>query len=116
SIDNGTTLNSGSTGLRIEGAGASAEFIGSPALTGHSTYIEYVTNSMDVPSGDMDATGVLFDGVTGASATLAQNFSIEDKIIHKMDDGSFGLVRVKIGELFTTTNTAGIQNAINTAD
>src|SRR5690606_16558876 len=55
-------------------------------------------------------------GVTGASATLAQNFSIEDKIVHKMDDGSFGLVRVKIGELFTTTNTAGIQNAINTAD
>ncbi|MFZ4751576.1 MAG: hypothetical protein ACOYMM_13850, partial [Phycisphaerales bacterium] len=39
-------------------------------------------------------------GKTGATATLAQNYDIEDKVSHKLDDSALGLVRVKASNVF----------------
>ncbi len=71
----------------------------------------------------IDATGVSFGGQTGATASLPQNFAIEDKITHAVDDSSLGFVRVKAGNVFVTPNsfnsptttTADIQRGINVA-
>ena len=65
---------------------------------------------------DIDATDATFEGVLGADATVAESFAIEDRINHQMDFPILGLVTWKQGELFVTSNTAGIQNAINIAD
>ncbi len=58
-----------------------------------------------------------FNGVNPASATLSQLFSIENKIDHKMDNTSEGLVTFKQNNLYVSnsgTNTS-IQNGINAA-
>ena len=86
-IGAGVTVNGGAKGLTVENASASVTSAGNLALSGQSgNYIELVSNA-----GDIDATSVSFDGVTGATATLAQNFAIEDKIVHKVDNSSLGL-------------------------
>ena len=46
-----------------------------------------------------------FNGLTGASATLVQNFAIEDKILHKIDNGALGFVLVKANHDFVTVNS-----------
>ncbi|MFN9116115.1 MAG: beta strand repeat-containing protein, partial [Bacteroidota bacterium] len=71
-------------------------------------YIQLLNNATAV-----NATTASFDGKTGASATVAQNMAIEDKIVHKLDNASAGLVRVKAGELFVTANSGSIQRAVD---
>ena len=123
SIGGATTVNNSSTGLKIEGAGASASFSGSAvAFTGQSVYIDQVTNGTDKPSTNIDATQVTFDGLTGGTATLAQNFAIEDKINHKVDNLELGYVAVKANNDFVTNNsyvspntTPSIQRGIDAA-
>ena len=51
---------------------------------------------------NLNGTSSSFDGNTGATASLTQNFAIEDKISHKVDNSALGLVRVKANELFVT--------------
>jgi hypothetical protein len=116
-ITNSTALSSTSTGLLLEGAGASATFTGAtPALfNGQAVYIQQISNGIDKPSSAIDATNVLFDGVLGSAATLTQNFAIEDKIVHKMDDNAVGLVRVKAAEIFVTAMNLGVQQGVNVA-
>ena len=38
----------------------------------------------------VDGTNVSFDGVTGATASSAQAFNIEDKITHAIDQSGIG--------------------------
>ncbi len=106
SIGGATVVNGPATGLRIEGAGASAAFVGSNvSFTDQAAYIELVSNTIDVPTQALDATQVSFDGNTGAAASLAQNFAIEDKILHGIDDVALGFVTVKNASGFVTPNS-----------
>ena len=110
-IGAGVTVNGGAKGLTVENASASVTSTSDLAFSGQTgNYIELVNNAVDI-----DATGVSFDGQTGATATLAQNFAIEDKVVHKVDNSSLGLVRVKAGEIFVTTSSGSIQRGIDAA-
>ena len=79
-----------------------------PVKTG--PYIRLINNANAI-----NATTATFDGQTGASATLAQNFAIEDKIIHKLDTVTLGFVTVKAANDFVTTNSGSIQRGIDAA-
>lgn len=127
-IDAGVTITGGAKGLLIENLNASIvggtldnlDFINQ---TGN--YIELVNNA-----GNLSATSAtftnplpLFTGVTGGSASLTANFTIEDKIVHDIDNDALGFVRVKAANTFVTTlsfiapatTTPSIQRGINAA-
>ncbi|MCB0202267.1 MAG: hypothetical protein KDI03_19535, partial [Anaerolineae bacterium] len=110
-IGAGVIVNGGAKGMTVENTNASVTSTSDLALNGQTgNYIELLNNAVDI-----DATGVSFDGQTGATATLAQNFAIEDKIVHKVDDLSLGLVRVKANEIFVTPASGSIQRGIDAA-
>ncbi len=71
-----------------------------------------------VSGANIDATNNnTFNGVNPASASLPQLFAIEDKIDHKLDNASEGVVYVKSNNLYVSndgTNTS-IQNGIDAA-
>jgi len=116
-IQGNTIINGATTGLKIEGKDASASFSGviPASFIGQAVYIDQVSNSVDVPNTNIDATEVLFDTETGATATLAENFVIEDKIVHKIDNGALGFVLVKAGQDFVTPLSGSIQRGVNAA-
>ena len=72
---------------------------------------------------NVDATGGnTFNGIASSSATTSELFTIEDAIDHKIDESLRGLVKVKAGELYVTTNSfagaetvASVQRGINAA-
>jgi hypothetical protein len=77
-------------------------------------------------SGGVNATSANFRHITLgtplSNAVLADNFQIEDQIVHKIDLLLLGLVRVKTGEVFVTVNsfvtpntTPSIQRGIDAA-
>lgn len=115
------TITGGITGLRIENA--SASIVGGTLSdlafdnqTGN--YIELVNNT-----GDLDGTTATFETETGATASMTENFDIEDKIVHEIDNAALGFVRVKAANTFVTTlsfiapatTTPSIQRGINAA-
>jgi len=67
-----------------------------------SALTTYIT---DQSTNNVTATSATFGGLTGATATLAQNFAIEDKIVHAIDVPGVGFVRVKAGNVFVTPNS-----------
>lgn len=109
-----TTVNTGTTGLLITGNGSSAMFDDNlSSFNGQSDqYIRLADNAM---YGDvLRVDGVTFDGKL-AGSTTADDFAIEDKIFHKMDDDNVGLVLWKDQQLFATVDNLGIQQGINIA-
>lgn len=70
--------------------------------------------------GEIDGTNATFDLTgkqqSGAANTLAQNFSLEDRIFHTTDDRSVGFVRVRAGATYVTpissknSGNLGIEN------
>jgi hypothetical protein len=107
SISGNTVINNSTTGLKVEGAGASVSFSGSPAasFSGQSIYIDQVSNGTDVPAASIDATNVSFGGSTGATMNAAQLYATEDKINHKPDYSALGLVTFKTNNIFVTPNS-----------
>jgi hypothetical protein len=103
------TLQLGNTSLNAQGVGYAH------ILNGTSTQNNVLTN--------VNGTGATFGGVAAASATLAQNFVIEDKLLHSIDNPALGFVRVKNAEVFVTANsfisptttTPSIQRGVNAA-
>ena len=107
-ITSGVNITGGTTGLLIENTRASLPNAGSVALSGQSgDYIRLVNNANNVL-----ATSAVFAGQTGATASPAQNFAIEDKINHKIDSKVLGFVTVKASNEFVTDINAG-QSPIN---
>ncbi len=119
-----TTLNNGAGGLSVIGSTA--------AITGNTlsnlTFVgqtgSYITLSNNAFTGQqLNATATLFDTKTGATATLAENFAIEDKIVHQIDNSALGFVLVKANQDFVTANsfiapattTPSIQRGVNAA-
>jgi len=119
-IGTGVTITAGTKGLLIENASASivGATLSNLTFTGTTgNYIELVNNS-----GNLNGLTALFDTKTGATATLTENFTIEDKIVHKIDDGALGFVSVKLNEDFVTpasftpvTLTPKVQRGVNAA-
>ncbi|MBL7905359.1 MAG: right-handed parallel beta-helix repeat-containing protein [Bacteroidales bacterium] len=75
------------------------------------------------PDMDIDASsGNTYNGIASNSATTIELFTIEDAIIHKIDESSRGLVTVKAGELYVTplsyagvNTTPSIQRGVDAA-
>ncbi|WP_341226027.1 3-coathanger stack domain-containing protein [uncultured Arcticibacterium sp.] len=105
-------INGGAIGIEVDSASAKVNSpLGNVSFTGQTgDYIKTRVNT-----NNMDATAASFDGKTGATASKAENFAIEDKITHKIDNAALGLVRVKAAELFVTTNSGNIQRAVDAA-
>jgi uncharacterized delta-60 repeat protein len=118
-IDNGTLtvgtgdkINGGVTGLLVNGSSSnvSGNSLSNLAFNGPSG--NFITLSNSAESGKtIDGTAVTFNGLTGATATMAQDFAIEDKITDALDNSALGLIRIKAGTDFVTqqseTNQAG---------
>jgi len=101
SIGAGVTINNGTQGLVVENVSASVPSLGNVAFTGQTgNYITLINNTNNI-----NATTATFEGNTGAAATLAQNFAIEDKVLHKIDNAALGFVLVKANHDFVTVNS-----------
>lgn len=110
-IGAGVTVTGGTKGLIVENDAATLIAANNIAFSGTSgNYIELIAND-----GNIDATAATFDGLTGATATLAENYDIEDKILHGTDNAALGFVRVKADEVFVTPLSASIQRGVNVA-
>ena len=122
-VSGGTSVSGGTVGLLMTGAktAVAGNSLNDTSFTGQST--DYIQLANSASGGlEINATSVSFDGKIGASATLADNYFIEDRIIHAIDDSSLGFVRVKAGNVFVTPNSfvspntaASIQRAIDAA-
>jgi hypothetical protein len=128
-IGAGVTVTGGAKGLLIENTSASivdATLSNLDFVNQTGNYIELVNNA-----GNLSATSATFTnpvpafaGVTGDVASLTANFTIEDKIVHDIDNDALGFVRVKALNTFVTTQsfiapattTPSIQRGINAAD
>lgn len=109
-IGSGVSISGGTTGLSISHPVAgTANYTAYNSITGGNlsttafssqtgSYIQ-LTNH---PNG-LTATSCSFDGQTGATATLAQNYAIENMIQHKVDNSTRGLVRVTAGNIYVAS-------------
>lgn len=112
-LGTGVIINGGAKGIVIEQpfAEISGASLGSTAFNSQSSsYLELINNAVD-----LNGLTATFDGQTGGSATLAQNYNIEDKILHAIDDAALGFVRVKANEVFVTPLSGLIQRGVNEA-
>jgi|GEM_PF-1347270 len=120
-VQGSTAVGGVGTGIALNGAKARVSFSGeSPASLSAdlATYFVLSNAGATNPATEIDATGVAFAGSTGAAATLAANYDVEDKISHKIDDSSLGLVRVKSATVFVSVAAAasgGLERAIDAA-
>jgi hypothetical protein len=123
-ITGSTSVSGGPVGLLVDGSLSlvTGLTLNDTSFSGQSG--SFITLAHGAEAGHtIDATGARFDGQTGATATLAQNFAIEDRLTHAVDDGSLGFVRVKAANVFVTPNsfnppattTPSIQRGINAA-
>ena len=98
SFGSGVVINNGLNGLVVENATASVPAMGNVSFNGQTgRYIQLINNANNI-----NATSATFDGVNGATGTFAQNFAVEDKIDHKIDNGALGFVTVKANNAFVT--------------
>lgn len=115
-VGSGNSISGGVTGLAISGSSVdiTGKTLNNLVFSGQSgQYVTLGNGAFD--NLILDAISASFDGNTGATASLAQNFSIEDKITHSTDDLSVGFVRVKSGNVFVTTNSGSIQRGVESA-
>ena len=118
-VTNNTISNSRADGIRIDGTSTVDAFTGNK-FAGNDQHISYWNgNGADILIGE--GTDNEFDVGTGLKLVedmgLAELFTLEDMIDHRMDNVGYGLVRFgNDGEIYVTEGTLGIQNAINAAD
>lgn len=87
-IGSGVSVAGGARGITVENANASVSALGDLVLSGQSgNYIELIANA-----GNLDATGVLFDGKIGSAMNTGELLEVENKLMHKPDDGNLGLI------------------------
>jgi len=99
----GTTPTTGSYTI------AGNTFIGVPGVT-------YFNLSNVASSFRMDATGNTFDGKLPSAMTRTELFALEDAMVHALDAGKNGLVRVVPGNVYVTITKGSIQRGIDIAD
>ncbi|MFO0949791.1 MAG: right-handed parallel beta-helix repeat-containing protein [Isosphaeraceae bacterium] len=121
--NNGVDLNIAGTAGTVA-IGASNQFAGNQGAGGGGSGGGFITNT-STQNFALPATTTFNLGsgnLSAAGATLSQLFSIEDRILHKVDVNTYGLVRVSPGQVYVTPNsfstaggttTASIQRGIN---
>ena len=103
----GSTVSGGTTGLLMTGTktALAGNTLNNLAFSGQSgDYITLANSALDNLT--INATAVTFNGLTGATATSAQNFAIENKIFHALDDSSLGLINFASNTLFVSSTGA----------
>jgi hypothetical protein len=125
-VSGNTTVSGAPVAFLVEGKDASLTFSGTLPLASivlpATKYIVLQSNGTDVPAGNIDATQVRFDGKYGSTMTLSDLFTTEDKIDHKIDLATLGLVTVKalndyvtVHSFVSPNSTPLIQRAIDAA-
>jgi hypothetical protein len=93
----GLDLSSGDNTLNVRGVGQLITWQESASL-------DIVGNTLQVDGSDLDVS------------ELADNFEIEDRITHALDNGTVGRVTWVADSVYVTTGTLGIQRGIDVAD
>lgn len=84
-----------------------------------SPLFQHIINDSEV---NFDATDAAFEGVAAADLTTEQSFGVEDKVFHKMDLATRGLVTWQDGNVFVTqasndfSGGGGIQRGVDASD
>ncbi len=108
-----TTLGTASSGwgaFYVSNAGSNALNLGNTRFGAINGL--YILNDS---ANAMDATAVRFEGKTGATANLAQNLAIEDKVSHALDVAGKGLVTWNAGNIYVTQGSGSIQRGVDNA-
>lgn len=124
SLGAGNSIIGGTTGLALNGAqaGLGGNTLNNLALAGQSgNYLTLSNGAAD--NVEINGTAATFGGLLGSATTVAQDYAIEDKLTHAVDDGSLGFVRVEAGRVYVTPNsfnapattTPSVQRAIDAA-
>ncbi|MBI3424585.1 MAG: putative Ig domain-containing protein, partial [Acidobacteria bacterium] len=106
-LNSASSISGGVTGLLLTGTktALTGNTLNNTAFTGQSgNYIALANTALDNLT--INATAVSFDGLTGATATTTQNFAIENKLFHALDDPSLGLINFAANTLFASSTGA----------
>ncbi|MFM7767618.1 MAG: beta strand repeat-containing protein, partial [Bacteroidota bacterium] len=121
-IGSGVSISGGAKGLHVSHPVAgTANYTAYSSITGgdvnNIAFTGQTGNYMQLDNhgNNLSALSASFDGQTGATATLSQNYSIEDKVYHKTDNAASGFVRVKADNVFVTNNSGSIQRGVEAA-
>ena len=100
---NSNTFANNSSDLFLGGLAGAISSLSGNSFTGNNWYIQNHSTL------NINATGNTFDA--------ASNFQVEDKVLHKMDDGALGLVSWVVNNLYVTDagTDHSIQHAIDIA-
>ncbi|AMV30541.1 Cadherin domain protein [Pirellula sp. SH-Sr6A] len=108
----GSAVTGGDVGLSFSGTAASlvGNSLNNLSFSGQAVdYVVLSSNALD--NLEINAIQATFEGFLGAAVTVAQNFAIEDKIVHAIDDENTGFVRVNSGHVYVTPNSFASTNA-----
>ena len=110
-------------GIRTSSAGGT--FAGNEVVVSDNTFTGDTYDIVHRASGTLSVNGTnTFDGVLLSTATDAQIFAIEDKIVDAVDVSGYGLVQLKANNIYVTplsffvaggTTTPSIQRGIDAA-
>lgn len=110
-----TRISKGDTQISLDGSNTSVSFGTGVELD--NAGVNYISLESGAMNGqNLDATAVEFNGKKGSATSDKNNFKIEDKINHELDNTNVGLVEWKDNTNFATQNNLGIQQAIDSAD
>ena len=105
------------TGVSLGGTGRGlVSFLTAPQTLdiGNTSFTDSLANFITNVSPDpIDATGATFGTLN--KAVLADNFAIEDKVFHALDQSGLGLVTWNPGNLYVTLNSGSIQRGVDAA-
>ncbi|MFT3883715.1 MAG: hypothetical protein QM703_29310 [Gemmatales bacterium] len=117
-ITGSTTISNGTTGLVLSGANArlGGNTLNNTSFTGQSgQYVTLANGAYGSPFGYIDGTSATYGGVLGSGATVAQGFTIENKITHGTDTAGLGYVRITPNLVYVTQASGSIQRGVNVA-
>ncbi|HEY1192265.1 MAG TPA: right-handed parallel beta-helix repeat-containing protein [Gemmata sp.] len=106
----GNTISGTDTGLLVSNVYAVAGFDPSTLSVAGNTFSNNVYHvaytDANSPGGEVSVAGNTFDGVAlDGSTTSADLFAIADKVLDKVDAPGNGLVRLRAGNVYVTTNS-----------
>ncbi len=109
------TITGGTTGLLVTGAGATivGNTLATAAFSGQTVLYLDLENAA-LGGTVLNATAVTFAGNTGTTGTTAQNYAVEAKLHHEVDDPTLGFVEILANNVFVSS-TKTIANGINAA-
>ncbi len=116
-FQNSNAITGGTTGLFVSGSGVTlvGSTLASTAFAGQSgLYVDLESAALGGTT--VNATAATFAGNTGSSGTITQNYAVETKLHHAIDDTTLGFIQIKANNVFVTpTGTKKIANAITVA-